>query len=85
MSKIHNLIRLLLVLAPFFLPWWLMLIFVLAAVFLYDRYYEIILIGFMCDILYHSEVTYIGLYGFTLLACILFILVKQIKQKLILY
>jgi hypothetical protein len=85
MSKIFILIRILILLAPFFLPWWISLIAVLAAVFYFDSYYEIILIGFMYDVLYHSANTMFGLYGFTLISCVLFVLVKQIKKRLILY
>ncbi|MEY4440616.1 MAG: hypothetical protein RLY49_242 [Candidatus Parcubacteria bacterium] len=85
MDKIRIVIRILILLSPFFLPWWLVIIFTLAALFYFETYYEIFLIGLFFDVLYHSANTKFGLYGFILIACILFVLVKQIKKRLILY
>lgn len=85
MKKLHILIRILILFSPFLFPWWASLILVLAASFYFDVYYEIILIGLIFDILYHSTNTMFGLYGFTLISCLLFIVIKQIKQRLILY
>lgn len=85
MNKTCIFLRILIVLSPFFLPWWISLILALAALFYFESYYEIVLIGFMYDVLYYSANTAFGLYGFTLLACTLFIFVKQIKKRLILY
>lgn len=85
MNKLNLLIRIFILLSPFFLPWWVVLIAVLSALFLYDSYYEIIVIGLVCDILYHSKNTMFGLYGFTLIACLLYVIIKQIKQRLIVY
>ena len=85
MNKLNLLIRICILLSPFIFPWWVILIFGLSALFLYDTYYEIIWIGLVCDILYHSENTIVGLYGFTMFACFLFIVIKQIKQRLIVY
>lgn len=85
MNKIHAIIRFLSVISPFFLPWWLVLLFVFAALFFYENYYESILIAYLCDVLYHTDNTFLGLYGITLISCVVFIGVKQIKQRLIVY
>ena len=85
MKKINLTIRVLIVLSVFVLPWWVPVILACAGLFYFDRFYEIILIGLFFDILYHSANTPFGLYGFTLIACTLFVCVKQIKQRLIVY
>ncbi len=85
MNKLNLLFRIALVASSFLIPWWLVLILVLAALFFYDAYYEIILIGFVCDVLYGTIDTVLGQYALTLSACILFIVVYQIKKRLILY
>ncbi len=85
MNKVSLLNRIAIVISPFFVPWWIVLILVLAAVFLYENYYEIILIGIICDVLYASSTTPWGIYGFTIAACVLLVAVKQIKKRLIMY
>ncbi len=85
MSNTDIIIRIFIFISPFFLPWWISFIFAIAAVFYFNGYYDIVGIGFICDILYHTETTKIGLYGFTLFACIIFVLIKQIKKRLMVY
>ena len=85
MNKIHIVIRALIIISPFFVPWWIVLIAVFAALFFYDSYYESIVIAYVCDILYHTDNSFLGLYGLTLATCLIFVLVKQIKQRLIVY
>lgn len=85
MNKLSLLSRIALVLSPFFLPWWLVLILALAALFFYDNFYEIICIGLVCDVLYATSTTFLGLYGLTILACLFLMAVKQLKKRLIMY
>ena len=85
MNNIELILRILVLLSPFFLPWWLAVIFILAALFYFDTYYEILILGFFFDVLYHSANTMFGLYGFILISCLLFICVKQFKKRLVLY
>jgi hypothetical protein len=85
MKKSNTIIRILILLSVFISPWWVAVILACAGVFYFDRFYEIILIGLFFDILYHSTNTAFGLYGFTIIACVLFVTVKQIKQRLIVY
>jgi hypothetical protein len=70
---------------PFLVPWWLVLIVALSALFLFEDYYEIILLGLICDVLYASSHSVFGLYGFTLISAVLLVLVGQIKKRLIMY
>lgn len=85
MQKINIILRIFILISPFIFPWWVPLILACAALFYFQSYYEIIFIGLIFDIVYHSASTVFGLYGFTLISCALFVLVKQIKQRLILY
>jgi hypothetical protein len=85
MNKLNLLIRILSIIAPFFFPWWAVLVLVLATLSLYDNYYEIIIIGLICDVLYDSSQTFFGLYAFTIIGCLLFIIGQQIKKRLIMY
>lgn len=85
MNKKDIYIRIGILLSVFMLPWWFVLILVCAGLFYFENFYEILFIGLFFDILYHSAHTVFGLYGFTLIACILFLIVKQIKKRLIVY
>lgn len=85
MSKLSLLSRILIVASPFFVPWWAVLVLVLAALFLHDSYYEIIFIGLICDVLYVSEHSDFGLYGLTLLSILLLVVIGQIRKRLIMY
>lgn len=85
MNKVHIIIRICIVISPFFFPWWISLILGLSALFYYEKYYEIIALGLIWDILYYSQTTIFGLYGFSILSIGLFLIVKQIKKRLILY
>lgn len=85
MKKINIIIRICILVSPFLFPWWVPLVFGLAALFSYENYYEIIILGLLSDILYNSNNSFFGLYGFTLISCLLFVIVAQIKQRLIVY
>jgi hypothetical protein len=85
MQKINIILRILSLASPFIFPWWISLILVCAALFYFKTFYEIILIGLFFDVLYHSTNTGFGLYGFTLISCVIFVFVAQIKQRLIVY
>ena len=83
MNNLKLLSRIVVLVLPFFVPWWLVLIAALSALFFFDSYYEIILLGLICDVLYASSHSFFGLYGLTLVSAVLFVLVGQIKKKLI--
>lgn len=85
MNKLNLLIRLLILVSPFLVPWWLVLVFVLAAFSMYDSYYEVIAIGLICDVLYLTSQSFVGMYGLTLAACALLVIGQQIKKRLIMY
>lgn len=78
-------IRIFLLMTPFILPWWVVLILISAAMFYYQTYYEICIIGLLFDVLYYSNNTFLGLYGFSIASIILFGIVFQIKKRLLLY
>lgn len=77
--------RIAILVSPFFVPWWVVLMLALAAVFWFDSYYEIVVLGMICDVLYASSHSFLGLYGFTLISGLILILVRQIKKRLIMY
>ncbi len=85
MSKLSLLSRILILTTPFFLPWWVVLVLALAALFFFETYYEIVVLGLICDVLYASSHTFFGLYGLTLISGLLLIIVGQIKKRLIMY
>jgi hypothetical protein len=85
MQKKDIYIRIAILLSLFVLPWWTVLIFLFASLFYFENFYEVICMGLFFDILYHSDNTMFGLYGFTIVACVLFLLSKQIKKRLIVY
>ena len=85
MSKLSLLSRIAILVSPFFVPWWIVLLLALAAVFWFETYYEIVLLGMICDVLYASSHSLFGLYGFTLISGLIFMLVRQIKKRLIMY
>ncbi len=85
MKKINIGIRIIALLSPFIFPWWVALICACAALFYFETFYEIIILGLFFDVLYHSNNTLFGLYGFTLISCVLFVVVAQIKKRLIVY
>jgi hypothetical protein len=85
MNKVSLLSRILIVVSPFLVPWWVVLILAIAALFLFDSYYEIVLIGIFCDVLYSSSHSFFGLYGLTLMSCALFVVIGQVKKRLIMY
>lgn len=85
MSKLSLLSRILILVTPFFLPWWVVLVLTLAALFFYETYYEIVALGLICDVLYASSHTFFGLYGLTLVSALLLVAVGQIKKRLIMY
>jgi hypothetical protein len=85
MSNLSLLSRILILISPFFVPWWIVLLLALASLFFFESYYEILVLGLICDVLYASSHTFFGLYGFTLISGLLLILVGQIKKRLIMY
>ncbi len=85
MNKLILLSRILILASPFFLPWWVVLIFALAALFFFETYYEIVVLALICDVLYASSHSFFGLYGLTLISGLLLITVGQIKKRLIMY
>ena len=85
MSKLSLLSRIFVLVSPFFLPWWAVLVLALAALFFYEPYYDILALGLICDVLYSSTHSFFGLYGFTLISGVLLIIVGQIKKRLIMY
>jgi hypothetical protein len=85
MQKINVVLRIISLVSPFIFPWWISAILVCAALFYFEKFYEIILIGLFFDVLYHSTNTSFGLYGFTLISCVIFVFVTQIKERLIVY
>ncbi len=85
MSKLSLLSRILILVTPFFLPWWVVLVLALAALFFFETYYEIVVLGLICDVLYISSHSFFGLCGLTLISGLLLIIVGQIKKRLIMY
>jgi len=85
MRLFHVIVRILIILSPFYVPWWAVLLFVLAALSFYSSYYDVLVIAFIADVLYGSEHTFFGLYGFVLIGCVLLAITHQIKKRLIMY
>jgi hypothetical protein len=66
------------------LPWWLILIFCLIALFCFDFYLEIVLVGFIIDCLY-SPGGFLGRFIFTLSFGVLLFLSLYLKKYLKFY
>jgi hypothetical protein len=73
------------ILSVFFLPWWIVFLICLALLFYCNRFYEVILIAIIADVLYGSIVTLGWPYSITLVAIIVFFLVSKFKRNLIAY
>lgn len=85
MNKINIYIRIILLCLPFFAPWWLVVIFSLAALFFYDFYWEVIIIGIILDTIYTTSLGVLGLYFFTIASLVCLFVTYHIKQRLIVY
>ncbi len=75
----------LLIFSFFVFPWWLVLILSLASLFYFDKFYEIIIIAILADVLYGSMYILDFPYPITLFAIILLFLVLNFKKNLIIY
>ncbi len=73
------------ILSVFFLPWWMVLSIVLSAMFYFDRYYEVIIIGLIADVLYGSFYAVNFPYPITLLSLIFLYIISNFKKNLIAY
>jgi hypothetical protein len=78
------LFNLVLVGAIFYAPWWLALLGALTGAFYFSRYYEVIVLGVLFDLLYGVlGGVFVGYGAEGLLAgCIIFILIERIKREL---
>lgn len=85
MKKINIFIRFVLLLSPFLVPWWFVGILSLAALFFFNFYWEIVLIGIILDIIYATSFSYFGMYIFTIGSLLSFWAISHIKQRLIVY
>lgn len=69
----------------FFLPWWVVFILAAALTFYFENYFEIIIIALLADIVYGS-LHFLGYpYLLTIIAVILFFIIKKFKNNLIAY
>lgn len=64
------------------MPWWVVLILVLALTFYFDNFYEIIVISVFADVLYGS-INFVGFpYPIAMVSIISFYLIKKAKRNL---
>ena len=70
-------------LAALFLPWWLVLSCASGAFFLFDRFLEILLVGFFMDLLYAAPRGLFSSFQFmtSLLAIAIFLALSFIKRR----
>jgi len=85
MNKYNIFLRIFILSTPFWVPWWLVLILGLSALFWFEKYWEIIFIGIILDTIYSTSYTIVGPYIFTLASLICFWGSLHIKQRLIVY
>lgn len=85
MNKINISIRIILLCLPFIVPWWLVVILSLAALFFFNFYWEVVIIGIMLDTIYTTSLGVLGLYFFTITSLVCLFVTYHIKQRLIVY
>jgi len=76
---------LLAVLSIFILPWWIVFLISLASLFYFERFYEIIIIGILADVLYGSIHFLNFPYPITFVAIIVFYIISKFKNNLTAY
>jgi hypothetical protein len=73
------------ILTIFFLPWWIVFLVALALLFYFDRFYEVIIIGIIADVLY-SSINFLDFpYPITLVSIIFLYIISKFKKNLIAY
>jgi hypothetical protein len=73
------------VLSVFILPWWVVFLFAFALLFHFDRFYEIIIIALIADVIYGS-IYFVGFpYFFTFISIIFLYTISSFKKNLIAY
>ncbi|MBI5140511.1 MAG: hypothetical protein HZA94_03650 [Candidatus Vogelbacteria bacterium] len=73
-----------LLLAIFLAPWWLVVLFGIALLFVMDRFYEFIIAGFFIDVLYGNKI--VSIYHFDLfffiVAVVLYMFFSRLKVSI---
>lgn len=82
MNRLRLALDILLLLAFFFLPWWGLFILALPGLVLYPWYGEVIVLGFLLDILFHEPATGITPLSMTLSAFLLLFFFRAAKKGL---
>ncbi|PCI29143.1 hypothetical protein COB55_02665 [Candidatus Wolfebacteria bacterium] len=69
-----------------FLPWWVTTGVALVALFLIDRFYEVVIFGVLIDILYGAEVSKLFdfTWAFTAFFAVLLIVISYIRKRVLL-
>lgn len=75
----------LLAMAAFFLPWWVMLLFAAALFFLFDAFVELFFAAFLIDLLYGSVLPrFLGFeFALSLGSALLYLLLTFLKRRMI--
>jgi predicted anti-sigma-YlaC factor YlaD len=69
--------------AAFTAPWWIVFILAGMCLFIFEEYYEILFVGFIIDSLYGVKLTWLTLPSvYLLIAAILFIIMNILKRRL---
>jgi hypothetical protein len=76
----------LLILAVFLFPWWLVLVFLMASLFYFSRFYEAIGVGLLLDSVYATGSVAVWFpYMLTCSTIVLVVCVQFIRARLIMY
>ena len=73
------------IVSVFFLPWWFVFLIALALLFYFEKFYEVIIIALLADIIYGSEHFISFPYAITFIAIIFLYIVTKFKKNLIAY
>jgi hypothetical protein len=71
--------------AIFVLPWWIVFLFALASSFYFEKYYEIIFLALIADVLYGSFIVLNCPYSITLISIICLYIISKFKNNLVAY
>lgn len=75
----------LMIVSVFILPWWIVFLLCLASLFYFERFYEVIIIALIADVIYGSYLYFGYPYLITLTSVLIFYTISRFKNNLIAY
>ncbi len=75
---------LLLLMAAFFLPWWVVLLYGVGLFFVFDRFFELFFVAFLMDLIYAVPLPRFGRFEFVLSlgSVLLYFILTVIKRRM---